>query len=91
MHLLLVCLGMVNLLVIFVIASRSYMRSITNVYIVSLCLADFMYVTNLLLVAVTQINNKSWPFGQLMCTLYHGIEATSKLDLLDFRKSSRVF
>lgn len=79
MHLFLVCIGSVNLLVVFVIASRRYMRSITNVYIVSLCMADFLYLANLILVAATQINDKSWPFGQFLCTVYHGTESTGKL------------
>ncbi|CAD5235436.1 unnamed protein product [Bursaphelenchus xylophilus] len=77
-HLLLVSLGSINLLVVFVIAVKPYMRSITNVYMVSLCLADFMYLANLVLVAATQLNNKSWPFGQFLCTVYHGTETTGK-------------
>ncbi|CAD5228788.1 unnamed protein product [Bursaphelenchus okinawaensis] len=77
-HLLLVSLGTINLVVVFVIAVKPYMRSITNVYMVSLCLADFMYLANLVLVAATQLNNKSWPFGQLLCTFYHGTETTGK-------------
>ncbi|KAI6222562.1 Somatostatin receptor type 5 [Aphelenchoides besseyi] len=77
-HLFLVALGSVNLLVIFTIAFRPYMRSITNVYMVSLCASDFMYLANLLLVAATQLNDKSWPFGDFMCTLYHGTETTGK-------------
>ncbi|KAH7718406.1 CRE-NPR-16 protein [Aphelenchoides avenae] len=77
-HLCLVVLGSVNLLVIFVICMRRYMRSITNVYMISLCLADFIYLTNLLLVAATQMNGKSWPFGSLLCTIYHGTETTGK-------------
>ncbi|KAI6227699.1 Somatostatin receptor type 5 [Aphelenchoides fujianensis] len=77
-HLFLVALGCVNLLVIFTIAIRPYMRSITNVYMTSLCMADFVYLANLLLVAATQLNDKSWPFGDAMCTLYHGTETTGK-------------
>jgi hypothetical protein len=41
-------------------------------------MADFIYLANLILVAATQLNNKSWPFGQLLCTLYHGTESTGK-------------
>lgn len=77
-HLILVSVGSINLLVILVILIKPYMRSITNVYIISLCLADFMYLANLTLVATAQLNNKSWIFGQLMCTLYHGTETTGK-------------
>ncbi|KAI1730921.1 7 transmembrane receptor (rhodopsin family) domain-containing protein [Ditylenchus destructor] len=77
-HLLLVSLGTVNLLVIFVILVRPYMRSITNVYMISLCLADFIYLANLTLVAATQLNDKSWPFSSFMCTIYHGTETTGK-------------
>jgi hypothetical protein len=77
-HLFLVALGSVNLLVIFVICMRPYMRSITNVYMIGLCLADFLYLTNLTLVAATQLNSKSWPFGSILCTIYHGTETTGK-------------
>lgn len=47
----------------------------------SLCLADFIYLTNLLLVAATQLNDKSWPFGSIMCSIYHGTETTGNLNL----------
>ncbi|GMT03435.1 hypothetical protein PENTCL1PPCAC_25609, partial [Pristionchus entomophagus] len=78
-HLSLVCIGTVNLLVIVLILSRPrYMRSITNVYMIGLCLADFIYLTNLTLVAATQLSDKSWPFGSMICTLYHGTETTGK-------------
>uniref|UniRef100_A0A7E4V173 G_PROTEIN_RECEP_F1_2 domain-containing protein n=1 Tax=Panagrellus redivivus TaxID=6233 RepID=A0A7E4V173_PANRE len=77
-HLLLVSIGSINLLVIFIIIVRPYMRSITNVYMISLCMADFLYLINLTLVAATQLNNKSWPFGSFMCTTYHGTESTGK-------------
>ncbi|KAL7079689.1 hypothetical protein ACQ4LE_001588 [Meloidogyne hapla] len=77
-HLLLVSLGSVNLLVILVILGRPYMRSITNVYMISLCLADFIYLINLTLVAASQLNEKSWPFNSLLCTIYHGTETTGK-------------
>ncbi|KHN73561.1 Somatostatin receptor type 5 [Toxocara canis] len=77
-HLLLVSLGSVNMLVIVVIVLRPYMRSITNVYMIGLCLADFIYLTNLTLVAATQLNDKSWAFGSFICTLYHGTESTGK-------------
>ncbi|KAF7632308.1 G_PROTEIN_RECEP_F1_2 domain-containing protein [Meloidogyne graminicola] len=68
-HLLLVSLGSVNLLVVLVILVRPYMRSITNVYMISLCLADFIYLINLTLVAASQLNEKSWPFNSLLCTI----------------------
>lgn len=68
-HLLLVSLGSVNLLVVLVILVRPYMRSITNVYMISLCLADFIYLINLTLVAASQLNEKSWPFNSLLCTM----------------------
>uniref|UniRef100_A0A914M3V2 G-protein coupled receptors family 1 profile domain-containing protein n=1 Tax=Meloidogyne incognita TaxID=6306 RepID=A0A914M3V2_MELIC len=54
------------------------MRSITNVYMISLCLADFIYLINLTLVAASQLNEKSWPFNSLLCTIYHGTETTGK-------------
>jgi hypothetical protein len=42
-------------------------------------MADFLYLANLILVAATQINDKSWPFGQFLCTVYHGTESTGNL------------
>uniref|UniRef100_A0AC34RSV0 G-protein coupled receptors family 1 profile domain-containing protein n=1 Tax=Panagrolaimus sp. JU765 TaxID=591449 RepID=A0AC34RSV0_9BILA len=77
-HLFLVSIGSINLLVIFVILIRPYMRSITNVYMISLCLADFIYLANLTLVAATQLNDRSWRFGSFLCTVYHGTETTGK-------------
>lgn len=76
-----IILGTVNLLVILVILLRPYMRSITNVYMISLCLADFIYLGNLTLVAATQLNEKSWPFSGALCTLYHGTETSGKIFL----------
>uniref|UniRef100_A0A0R3RLV8 G_PROTEIN_RECEP_F1_2 domain-containing protein n=1 Tax=Elaeophora elaphi TaxID=1147741 RepID=A0A0R3RLV8_9BILA len=80
-HLILVSVGSINLLIILIILIKPYMRSITNVYIIGLCLADFMYLANLTLVATAQLNNKSWIFGRKMCTLYHGTETTGELFL----------
>ncbi|KAE9418342.1 hypothetical protein Angca_009082 [Angiostrongylus cantonensis] len=77
-HLLLVGLGSLNVFVIFLILSRPYLRSITNVYMVGLCLADFIYLTDLSLVAATSLNTKSWPFGSVLCHFYHGTETTGK-------------
>uniref|UniRef100_A0A0K0EZU5 G_PROTEIN_RECEP_F1_2 domain-containing protein n=1 Tax=Strongyloides venezuelensis TaxID=75913 RepID=A0A0K0EZU5_STRVS len=77
-QLILVFLGLANILIILVVLIRPYMRSITNVYIVSLCLADFIYLTNLVLVVSTQHNNREWPFGEFLCTAYHGTETTGK-------------
>jgi hypothetical protein len=77
-HLLLVAVGLVNLLVVVVILVKPYMRTITNVYMISLCLADFLYLINLTMVAATQLNNKSWMFGGVLCTVYHGSETTGK-------------
>ncbi|XGW34763.1 hypothetical protein V3C99_018635 [Haemonchus contortus] len=77
-HLLLVVLGLLNVLVIILILSRRYLRSITNVYMVGLCLADFIYLADLSLVAATSLNMKSWPFGSALCHFYHGTETTGK-------------
>uniref|UniRef100_A0A0N4ZTR4 G_PROTEIN_RECEP_F1_2 domain-containing protein n=1 Tax=Parastrongyloides trichosuri TaxID=131310 RepID=A0A0N4ZTR4_PARTI len=77
-QLILVFLGLANILIILVVLIKPYMRSITNVYIVSLCLADFIYLSNLVLVVSTQYNNREWPFGEILCTTYHGTETTGK-------------
>lgn len=83
-HLSLVSIGMINLLVIILIVIKPYMRSITNVYMVGLCSADFIYLINLTLVAAAQLNNRSWVFGSTVCTLYHGTESTGTVKLLGF-------
>ncbi|CAI5454624.1 unnamed protein product [Caenorhabditis angaria] len=77
-HLMLVALGSVNLIVILLIITRPYLRSITNVYMIGLCLADFIYLADLVLVAATSLNGKSWPFGDTLCHIFHGTEATGK-------------
>lgn len=46
---------------------------------VGLCLADFIYLTDLSLVAATSLNLKSWPFGSGLCHFYHGTETTGKI------------
>ncbi|KAK6062058.1 hypothetical protein COOONC_00273 [Cooperia oncophora] len=43
---------------------------------VGLCLADFIYLADLSLVAATSLNLKSWPFGSALCHFYHGTETT---------------
>nr|CDJ86978.1 7TM GPCR domain containing protein [Haemonchus contortus] len=45
---------------------------------VGLCLADFIYLADLSLVAATSLNMKSWPFGSALCHFYHGTETTGK-------------
>ncbi|KAJ1367891.1 hypothetical protein KIN20_028912 [Parelaphostrongylus tenuis] len=82
-HLMLVGLGSLNVFVIFLILSRPYLRSITNVYMVGLCLADFIYLTDLSLVAATSLNMKSWPFGSVLCHFYHGTETTALFELIE--------
>lgn len=83
-HILLVVVGCVNIYVIITIIRKSLIYSITNVYIISLCLADFIYLLNLLFVVLTQLNKRSWPFGVAFCNIYHGAESLSK----NFKKSS---
>ncbi|MFH4974697.1 hypothetical protein AB6A40_001406 [Gnathostoma spinigerum] len=78
LHLLLVSVGSGNLLVVLIILLKPYMRTITNVYMIGLCLANFTYLANLTLVAATQLNDKSWMFGNAVCVLYHGTESTGK-------------
>lgn len=78
-QLILVLVGTSTLVMIIVTIVRSKVRMMTNVYVVSLCLANFLYLLNLSLVAATQLNQRSWPFGPLLCSLYHGTETTGKL------------
>uniref|UniRef100_A0A0N5AAJ2 G_PROTEIN_RECEP_F1_2 domain-containing protein n=1 Tax=Syphacia muris TaxID=451379 RepID=A0A0N5AAJ2_9BILA len=76
-HIILSVLGTVNLLVIAVIVIKPSMRTVTNVYMAGLCIADFTYVANLSMVAIAQLKN-NWPFGYFICQFYWAAETTSK-------------
>ena len=89
-HLILAALGAVNLLVILIILVKPSMRTVTNVYMVGLCLADFAYVTNLAVLAIAQLKN-TWPFGYMICLLYWATETTSKCYCCYIMKKKLIF
>ncbi|XP_071794953.1 somatostatin receptor type 2-like [Asterias amurensis] len=62
-----------NGLVIIVLLKYANMRTIPNVYILSLALMDFMFVLSLPMVGY-QFSTNNWPFGYFMCKLVPGID-----------------
>lgn len=58
-----------NGLVIYVVLWFSKMKTVTNVYIMNLALADAVFLLGVpFLVATSQLGH--WPFGHVMCKLY---------------------
>lgn len=59
-----------NALVIFVIARYTKMKTVTNMYIVNLSLADGLFLLGLPMVMTTGVM-KQWVFGMALCKLYY--------------------
>lgn len=70
-------IGLANVLVLFIVARFERMRTVTNVFIFNLCLADLVYVTFLPFVVCFQMM-RSWIFGEFMCKLFFIAESTTK-------------
>lgn len=58
-----------NTLVIYVVLRFSKMKTVTNMYILNLALADEMFLIGLPFLLTTMIY-ESWPFGGMMCKVY---------------------
>ena len=59
-----------NALVIFVIARYTKMKTVTNMYIANLSLADGLFLFRLPMVMTTGVM-KQWVFGMALCKLYY--------------------
>ena len=58
-----------NGLVVFVIARYANMKTITNLYILNLSIADWLFLLGLPLI-ITTSTLKHWVFGETLCKLY---------------------
>jgi hypothetical protein len=58
-------LGTINLFVIAKVFYKPYFRSISNVYLISLCFANFIYLLNLTFVTLTRFNRET--FSMVIC------------------------
>lgn len=58
-----------NSLVIYVVLRFSKMQTVTNLYILNLALADFLFLFGLPFLIIT-ITYNYWAFGWLMCKIY---------------------
>ena len=59
-----------NLLVIVVVVANKQMRSTTNILIISLALADLLFIVVCVPFTAVGFVVPSWPFGRLFCKLY---------------------
>ncbi|XP_014675662.1 PREDICTED: somatostatin receptor type 2-like [Priapulus caudatus] len=70
MYTIICIVGMVgNTLVIYVVLRFAKMKTVTNMYIMNLAIADEMYLIGLPFLVTTMVL-KHWPFGFAMCKLY---------------------
>ena len=61
-----------NGLVILVISRYTKMKTVTNMYILNLSVADFLFLLGLPLVMVTAVI-RQWVFGEAMCKIYFSL------------------
>lgn len=59
-----------NTLVVSVIAKFTKMKTVTNIYILNLSVADGLFLIGLPMIATTAIL-KHWAFGPLLCKVYY--------------------
>lgn len=65
------CVGLIgNCLVVFVILRYVRMKTVTNLFILNLSIADILFLTGLPLVMTTAIL-KYWAFGWTVCKIYY--------------------
>ena len=59
-----------NGLVVFVIGRYANMKTITNLYILNLSIADWLFLLGLPLI-ITTSTLKHWVFGEMLCKFYY--------------------
>ena len=59
-----------NLLVVYVVARHTRMKTATNVYIMNLSVADALFLIGLPMIMTTSIL-RYWVFGQILCKVYY--------------------
>jgi len=60
-----------NSLVIYVILSKDRMRTVTNLLLLNLAVADFLFALVIPSVTAYQFATSRWPFGDIACKLMH--------------------
>ncbi|XP_066301118.1 somatostatin receptor type 2-like [Branchiostoma lanceolatum] len=67
-----------NGLVVYVIARNADMRTVPNIYVLNLSVADFLYCSLFVpFLSGYVLNSRGWIFGQAMCVINKGIYAAS--------------
>ncbi|KAF7658614.1 hypothetical protein LDENG_00010340 [Lucifuga dentata] len=66
-----------NTLVIYVVARYAKMKTVTNMYILNLALADELYILGIPFLG-TQSVLSFWPFGEFLCKVYMTADAMSQ-------------
>lgn len=87
-RILLLTLGTINIFVIVQVIFRPYFRSISNVYLISLCAANFIYLLNLTAIMITRLVKGT--FNSYTCMLITATEKIGKRKLI-FEGSRRKF
>ncbi|TNN80601.1 Somatostatin receptor type 5 [Liparis tanakae] len=64
-----------NTLVIYVVIRYTKMKTVTNLYILNLALADELYILG---IPFLGINSVHWPYGELFCKVYMTADAMSQ-------------
>ncbi|ELU16138.1 hypothetical protein CAPTEDRAFT_182424 [Capitella teleta] len=78
LYLIVFTLGLVgNFLVVFVVVRNKHMRTITNLFIVNLSVADFLVLLICLPASVLTDVTETWFMGRVMCKLVHYLQAVS--------------
>lgn len=70
-------IGLLNFLIIFVlILNRRLLKSVTNIYILNLCIADALCISILPVVVINYVF--FWIFGTEICKIFYVAEQTNK-------------
>jgi len=68
----LLCLAIIlgNLLVIITVTTQKFLRTVPNIYLVSLAIADFLVGAFILPLGITEITLQKWIFGKALCEFW---------------------
>ncbi|XP_055337654.1 somatostatin receptor type 4-like [Paramacrobiotus metropolitanus] len=66
-----------NILVFYVVCRFSAMRTVTNVFILMLAMADIAFLVNIPFLMTTSIL-EHWPFGNIYCKIYYSMSTVNQ-------------
>ncbi|OQV24968.1 putative Somatostatin receptor type 1 [Hypsibius exemplaris] len=66
-----------NILVFYVVCRFSAMHTVTNIFILSLALADIAFLVNIPFLMTTAIL-ENWPFGNIYCKIYYSMTTVNQ-------------